>query len=223
VTTIAVLPVKRLGEAKQRLGDRLSPGTRRMLAESMATDVLIALRRAKRVDGTVVVTSERAVEAIAQGYGADAIPDPPEPGHNPAARKGIAYAVARGARRVLLVPGDCPALLPDEVDELLAPRAERGAEVVVVPDRHGTGTNALVLVPPDVIAPSFGPGSRARHEESARAAGAALRIAEPFSLALDVDTTDDLDALRAAFARGIGGAAHTRGLLMRLGDRWALR
>ena len=55
MTTIAVLPVKRLGEAKQRLGDRLSPGTRRMLAESMATDVLIALRRAKRVDGTVVV------------------------------------------------------------------------------------------------------------------------------------------------------------------------
>jgi 2-phospho-L-lactate guanylyltransferase len=194
-----------------------------MLAESMATDVLIALRRAQLVDGTVVVTSERALEAIAQGYGAEAIADPPEPGHNPAAGKGVAHAVARGAKRVLLVPGDCPALLPEELDELLAPRGARSAEVVVVPDRHGTGTNALLLTPPDVIGPSFGPGSRARHEQAALAAGAECRVAEPFSLALDVDTADDLDALRAAFARGIGGAAHTRGLLLRLGDQWALR
>jgi 2-phospho-L-lactate guanylyltransferase len=194
-----------------------------MLAEAMATDVLIALRRAKRVDGTVVVTSERSFEAIAQGYGADTVADPDEPGHNPAARKGVAYAISRGAKRVLLVPGDCPALLPDELDELLAPLPGAGSEVVVVPDRHGTGTNALVLVPPDVIAPSFGPSSRRRHEQAARGAGAAARIAEPYSLALDVDTAEDLEALRAALARGIGGAAHTRGLLSRLTGQWALR
>ena len=222
MTTIAVLPVKRLSDAKQRLGGRLSPGTRRLLAESMATDVLIALRRAIRVDATVVVTSEAAIAAIARGHGAETIADPPEPGHNPAARKGVAHAVARGASRVLLVPGDCPALVPAEVDGLLAPPVARNGEVVVVPDRHGTGTNALVLAPPDAIEPSFGPGSRERHERAARTAGVACRIAEPFSLALDVDTADDLDTLRAAFAQGVGGAAHTRGALMRLGERWAL-
>ena len=222
MTTIAVLPVKRLSDAKQRLGGRLSPGTRRLLAESMATDVLIALRRAIRVDATVVVTSEAAIAAIARGHGAETIADPPEPGHNPAARKGVAHAVARGASRVLLVPGDCPALVPAEVDGLLAPPVARNGEVVVVPDRHGTGTNALVLAPPHAIEPSFGPGSRERHERAARTAGVACRIAEPFSLALDVDTADDLDTLRAAFAQGVGGAAHTRGALMRLGERWAL-
>ena len=62
---------------------------------------------------------------------------------------------------MLLVPGDCPALDPGEVATLLARQGRAG--VVIVPDRHGAGTNALLLSPPDVIEPSFGPGSFARH------------------------------------------------------------
>jgi 2-phospho-L-lactate guanylyltransferase len=89
-------------------------------------------------------------------------------------------------------------------------------DVVIVPDRHGTGTNALLLAPPDVIHPSFGPGSRQRHEDAARAHGARCRIAQPRSLVLDVDTADDIAVLRAALDARTGGAAHTRGLLARL-------
>ena len=219
MTTIAVLPVKRFDDAKQRLGAELTPGTRRVLAEAMVADVLIALRRAERVDAVVVVTSEHAAEAIARGHGAETIPDPAEPGHNPAARKGVAYAAAHGARRVLLVPGDCPALSPAELDGLVSARPSPHPQVVIVPDRHGTGTNALLLTPPDVIGPSFGPGSRARHEEAAAAAGAECRVAETPSLVLDVDTVEDLDVLRAALDGAVGGAAHTRGLLARLDRR----
>ena len=81
----------------------------------------------------------------------------------------------RGATRVLLVPGDCPALDPAELDELLED-AEGVAtpDVVVVPDRHGDGTNALLLTPPDAIQPAFGPGSRERHERLAQEAGATV-------------------------------------------------
>jgi 2-phospho-L-lactate guanylyltransferase len=185
----------------------------------MVTDVLIALRRAGHVDGVVVVTSEHSAEAIARGHGAEAIPDQGDGGHNPAAARGVAWALERGARRVLLVPGDCPALAPKELDELLGPRPAPGPEVVVVPDRHGTGTNGLVLTPPEVIAPGFGPGSRARHEAAAEEAGARVRIAEPPSLVLDVDTAEDFDLLRAMLEARVGGAAHTRGLLARLDRR----
>jgi 2-phospho-L-lactate guanylyltransferase len=219
MTTIAVLPVKRFDNATRRLAVRLSPGTRRLLVEAMVTDVLIALRRARHVDGVVVVTSEHSVDAIARGHGAEAIPDQGDGGHNPAAARGVAWALEHGARRVLLVPGDCPALAPKELDELLGPRPAPGPEVVVVPDRHGTGTNGLVLTPPEVIAPSFGPGSRARHEAAAEAAGARSRIAEPPSLVLDVDTAEDFDLLRAMLDERVGGAAHTRGLLARLDRR----
>lgn len=217
MSTIAVLPVKRFDEAKQRLGETLREGARRALAEAMLTDVLTALRRARRVDGVIVVTREHAADALARAQDAQTIRDPDEPGHNPAARAGVQWAIEQGARRALLVPGDCPALDPAEVDDLLLAQPHSEARVTIVPDRHGTGTNALVLCPPDAIAPSFGPGSRARHQQLARAAGAECRIAEPPSLALDVDTIEDLAALRAALDARTGGAAHTRGLLSRLG------
>src|SRR3569832_665356 len=103
MSTIAVLPVKRFDEAKQRLGETMRSGTRRALAEAMLIDVLTALR-------------------------------------------------------ALLVPGDCPALDPTEVDDLLLAHPHSEARVTIVPDRHGTGTNALVLCPPDAISPSFGEG-----------------------------------------------------------------
>ena len=215
-STVAILPVKRFDDAKQRLEDALSPGTRRVLAEAMLADVLTALRRARRVDRVVVVTSEHGAEALARAHDAGTIDDPPEPGQSPAAARGVAWATEGGARRALLVPGDCPALDPREVDDLLIVHPAE-PRVTVVPDRHGTGTNALVLTPPAAIAPSFGPGSRARHEQAARAAGVACRVVEPRSLVLDVDTAADLDALRAELAGSTGNAAHTRGLLARLG------
>jgi 2-phospho-L-lactate guanylyltransferase len=217
--TVAILPVKRFGTAKQRLGagQGLTEGMRRALTEAMVTDVLIALRRAKGVDEVVVVTGEPAAEALAAGYDASAVVDDPEDaGHSAAALRGIGVALDRGATRVLMVPGDCPALDPKQIDSLLAGHPEG---VVVVPDRHGTGTNALLLSPPDVMAPSFGPGSRERHEELARAAGATVEVVEVPTLGLDVDTVDDLDALRDALERLHGGASHTRGLLARVARR----
>jgi 2-phospho-L-lactate/phosphoenolpyruvate guanylyltransferase len=215
--TCAVLPVKRFDDAKQRLDRTLSTGTRRALAEAMVSDVLHALRRAHGIDKVIVVTGESGAEALARAYDAESIPDD-DRGHSHAARSGVDWALERAYDRVLLVPGDCPALDPNEVDDLVRDGMS-APDVVIVPDRHGEGTNALLLAPPDAIAPSFGPGSRARHEQAAQAAGARWRIAEPRSLVLDVDTAEDLTALRAALDARTGGAAHTRGLLARLDRR----
>jgi 2-phospho-L-lactate guanylyltransferase len=215
--TCAVLPVKRFHDAKQRLDRAFSAGTRRALAEAMVSDVLHALRRCERVDTVMVVTGESGAQALARAYDAESMPDD-DRGHSHAARSGIDWALEREYARVLLVPGDCPALDPHEVDNLVL-SAMSPPDVVIVPDRHGQGTNALLLTPPDAIGPSFGPGSRERHEQAARKAGARCRIAEPRSLVLDVDTADDLEVMRAALDARTGGAAHTRGLLARM-DRW---
>ena len=88
--------------------------------------------------------------------------------------------------------------------------------MVVVPDRHGTRTNALLLTPPDVIEPAFGPDSRAKHEQAAADAGVPCTVEEVATLSLDVDTVEDLAELRVALANRRGGAAHTRGMLSRL-------
>ena len=213
MNTYAILPVKRFERAKQRLGGALSDGSRWALAEAMVTDVLVALRRAKKVDHVLVVTCEPRAESLALGWGADVVADREERSHSEAAMIGIREAVERGATRVLLVPGDCPSLDASEVDALLAD----GAGVSVVPDRHGTGPNARVLDPPDAIAPGFGPGSCERHVERAHEADVEVEIRRTPSLTLDVDTGEDLEALQEALAASTGGAAHTRGMLARLG------
>jgi 2-phospho-L-lactate guanylyltransferase len=198
--TLAILPVKSFGRAKQRLGTAVDD--RAELAEAMVADVLAALGEVRGLDGVIAV-SALPLEGV------EVVHDPEEAGQSAAASRGIRAAVARGASRVLLVPGDCPALDPAEVDDLLA-ASEPG--VVIVPDRHGSGTNALLLDPPAVIEPAFGPGSFARHAALAAGAGVPVRVGRLPSLELDVDTPGDLEALRA---RG-GGGQRTRALLQRL-------
>lgn len=214
MTTLAILPIKSLGYAKQRLSDELEASFRRALMEAMFSDVLVALRRAERIDQVLVVSRDHNVQRIASGYGAMVVEDEDQ-GHNAAAARGIDRAVALGTEQVLLVPGDCPLLDPRQLDELLARRARRPS-VLVVPDRHGTGTNALLLTPPDALAPSFGPGSHERHTANAAAAGVSAQTVEIPSLALDIDTGEDLAAVEAALEEIRGGAAHTRGMLRQL-------
>jgi 2-phospho-L-lactate guanylyltransferase len=212
--TIAVLPIKAFEEAKRRLRHHLSPGERHALAEAMFADVLIALRRATRVDSVIVVSADHVAQQIAAGYGAGVIEDLNR-GHNPAATVGINAALKAGADRALLVPGDTPALDPSELDALLSGPA-RPRSVLIVPDRHGTGTNALLLTPPDGMSSSFGPDSRKRHEAGATAANLDGEVVEVPSLGLDVDTVEDLEALQHRLAHSHGGAARTRGMLNQL-------
>src|SRR3954471_16848743 len=201
--TVAILPVKRFGRAKQRLGGAFPD--RPALAAAMVGDVLEALGRGEELHHVIVVTAEPDAAHAAREAGAQVVHDPAEAGQSAAAALGIAAA---RAERVPLAPGDCTALDPGEVAALLA----HTAPVVIVPDRHGTGTNALLLTPPDVIAPAFGEGSFARHSALG---GERVAVAAVPSLGLDIDTPDDLDALRRALAARPKGAARTRALLER--------
>jgi 2-phospho-L-lactate guanylyltransferase len=212
--TLAILPMKSFSNAKQRLRAELSDADRRALVDAMFSDVLVGLRRVPALEQTIVVSGDRAAQRIAQGYGAHVVEDD-ERGHNMAVTQGIQAAVEDGVERVLLVPGDCPLMDPREIEGLLVhPAGERSA--LVVPDRHGTGTNALLLSPPEVLAPSFGPDSCRRHMADAEAAGVPAEVVEVRCLAFDVDTPDDLDALQQQLADTRGGAAHTRGMLNQL-------
>jgi 2-phospho-L-lactate/phosphoenolpyruvate guanylyltransferase len=215
VRTTAVLPVKSFSHAKQRLGDALGGSEREQLAAAMVGDVLSALSAVDEIDDVVVVTAEPLAVRAAERAGVAVIDDPDEAGQSAAADRGIDAALVRGAARALLVPGDCPALDPQELAQLLG-RAVDPPYVVIVPDRHGSGTNALLLSPPGVVAPSFGVGSFARHAARARAVGATVKVCELPSLGLDVDTPDDLAALRAALEQRPEAAARTRAVLDRL-------
>ena len=220
--TAAILPVKRFSAAKQRLGASVGEKARAELARAMVADVLGALARAPSLQLLIVVTDEPSVAVAARGQGALVLADTADAGQSAAVEIGVRHALAEGIARVLCVPGDCPALDPRELERLLRPgsgsregrsRATSRAEVVILPDRHGTGTNGLLLTPPDAIRPSFGPGSAARHRALARAAGASWRFERLPSLLLDIDTGEDLAALRERLAGTGSWAMQTRAVL----------
>jgi 2-phospho-L-lactate/phosphoenolpyruvate guanylyltransferase len=189
----AVLPVKRFDAAKQRLAGGIDEERRRELAGAMVADVLEAIGEARAIDRVIVVTGEPLAQELAAETGAEVVPDPEDAGHVEAAQAGIARAEVEGAERVVLLAGDCPLLDPRELDRLLT--GVPGTYVGIVPDRHGTGTNALLLSPPGAIVPSFGEGSRERHVEAARQAGIPFGVEELPSIALDLDTPADVIAL----------------------------
>jgi 2-phospho-L-lactate guanylyltransferase len=199
--------VKRFGAAKQRLAAGIDDERRAAVVAAMLEDVLEAIRGARSIERTIVVTSEPTAAELAVGAGAEVLPDPDEGGHSGATLVGIARALELGAACAVLLPGDCPLLDPRELERLLTGMPERF--VAVVPDRHGTGTNALALAPPGAIRPAFGEGSCARHVAAAREAGVPFAVEELSSLALDLDTPADVVALARVLAEQPGRAQRT--------------
>jgi len=182
----------------------------------MAADVLDVLAAARGIDAILVVTSDRDAAKLARAVGADVVDDQAASSHSEAAELGVARARRDGARRVLLVAGDCPLVDGADLERVLV-AAPAAPSVVIVTDRHGSGTNALLLTPPDVIRPSFGDGSRHRHGRLADAAGASCQVVSAPTLELDIDTPQDL-ALLSAGIRPIR-APRTQDTLRALGAR----
>jgi len=196
-----ILPVKRFARAKTRVVESIGPPGRAALLRAMLADVLVALDRSREVERVILVTGEGRAEKVAMERAKrgptplEVLRDPADHGHSEAATLGIVRAKALGATCTALLPADCPLLDSGELDAALSGFSER--TVGVATDRHGTGTNGLFLCPADAIGPAFGPGSRERHLDRATRAGYQAELVVIPSLALDLDTPDDLEALRA--------------------------
>lgn len=202
--TWAIIPVRGLERAKSRLGGPLDAEERRDLVSRLLHRAIAAATSSPLVAGTIVVSSDPAALELARASGAIPVADE-ERGLNPALELARAEALARGATAVVVLPGDLPWLERETLDAVLGAagdlsRAEvssgtvsSGAAslVALVPDRHGMGTNVLILAPPDAIGFAFGPGSRAEHAAQAATAGATyLELGGP--LDVDLDTAEDL-------------------------------
>lgn len=192
---VAVVPVRALEGAKSRLGEVLDAEERRDLVERLLRLGVAALKDAPAVARTIVVSEDEAVLAIARDAGVVPLRQLGG-GLNAALDQARAAAVDLGATALLVLPGDLPAVSAEAVEALVAGLPSAPA-VALVSDRHGSGTNALLLAPPDVIRFSFGPESRRQHRLLAAAAGAAFAELEG-PLSLDLDTPDDLLAADAA-------------------------
>ncbi len=189
---VAIIPVGALAGAKSRLGGTLDAEERRDLVDRMLDRTVRAVLATPGIDEALVVSPDREALAGAAALGARTLLQRSQ-GLNRGLREARDDALAGGADAIVVVPIDLPLVSPATLAEVIAPLAVVAARplVVLAPDRHGRGTNALVLAPPDAIEFGFGGDSRAAHAACAADAGARyVELDGP--LAVDVDTPDDL-------------------------------
>jgi 2-phospho-L-lactate guanylyltransferase len=193
----AVVPVKYLRQAKQRLAGVLDARERAGLARAMLEDVLSALVASPALAGIVLVTGDPAARRLAAGYGARVLLEEEERGHTAASSLGARTLAQEGAAGMIQVPADIPLVTPEDIGALLAVDSEAPA-VTLAPSRDEQGTNAVACSPPDVMPLRFGRDSFVGHLRRARAQGIEPRLVKRPGLALDIDTPVDLGAFLAA-------------------------
>jgi len=190
----AIVPIKPLRRGKSRLAKDYSDEDRMNLNREMLVHTIERLKKVKGVEKILVVSRDPEALSVARNLGAQTLLESGNPGLNLALARATLIAKAYKARGVLVIPADLPLLDPDDVQEMIS-LANGKPAVVIAPDRHNQGTNALLITPPDLIRFDFGQGSYDRHCAHAIKVGADLQVVEKESFALDLDTPDDLEVL----------------------------
>jgi 2-phospho-L-lactate guanylyltransferase len=192
MTLWAIVPVKPLRRGKSRLSGVLSLEARTALNHYLLSNTLEILASVPEIEYTLVVSRDPEALTIAREYGARTVQEQGSPQLNIALTRATMVALSHSVQGVLVVPADLPLLTAVDIKEMIS-RGINPPVVVITPDRHLQGTNALLISPPGLLQYEFGPGSYQKHCISAKKAGARLEICESGSVALDIDFPEDLE------------------------------
>ena len=193
MTTVAVIPVKQLANAKQRLQGVLSGQLRRELFRAMFSDVLEAVSSCDLVDRVMVVTGDDEVAAVSREYGAEVHPEPESPGLIEAVTEAGRELAGDRVDTLLFLPADVPLVSVEELEVVLDGFGRQsGPEMMIVPAADLGGSNCVACSPPDCMRFGFGEDSFRRHLRIAAELGVTAQVAKLPGIGLDVDTPDDL-------------------------------
>lgn len=202
MTVWAIVPVKPLRRGKSRLAKILTEDERTDLNKRLLAHTLETLSEIPEIEHVLVISRDQGALSLARDHGARTVQENGAPHLNVALTRATIIAKEYATRGVLIVPADLPLVTPDDVRVMLD-KVKDPPVVIVAPDRHKEGTNALLVCPAGLIEYDFGPGSFERHCDRARSAGARLEVVELDSLALDMDLPEDLDLVSQEF-KGFG-------------------
>jgi 2-phospho-L-lactate/phosphoenolpyruvate guanylyltransferase len=200
MTLWAIIPVKPLQRGKSRLSEVLNLEERTALNRFLLSNTLEVLAKVPEIEHTLVVSRDPQALAIARDHGARTVQEQGAPQLNVALARATMVAISHSVQGVLILPADLPLLTAEDINEVVK-LANDPPVVVITPDRHRQGTNALLISPAGLIRYDFGLGSFERHCAYARKAKARLEICERASVALDIDLPEDLELAGFELAR----------------------
>jgi 2-phospho-L-lactate/phosphoenolpyruvate guanylyltransferase len=189
----AIVPVKQFHLAKSRLASVLTPEERMDCSSWMLSNTLECLQAVSEVETVTVVSRDQKALTIADHFGAMALLEL-QPGLNPALQQAAAHT--NKSRPLLVLPSDLPLLKTEDLQELVR-LLDASPEVILAPDRHCQGTNALLLNPYDNFQFCFGLNSLQAHRAEAERLGIRFRLHLSSHLGFDLDLPEDLEIFRA--------------------------
>jgi len=195
MTIWAIVPVKPLRSGKSRLAGTLSEDERAELNRTLLQHTLKTLSDLKEVEHVLVISRDPQVLTVARMYGARTVREDGQPHLNTALKRATVVAQVYATRGVLVLPVDLPLISREDILTLIE-RAADPPVVVIAPDRHEKGTNALLISPSGLIEYDFGENSFQHHCQRVKEAGARLEIVNLPSLGLDLDLPEDLELVR---------------------------
>jgi 2-phospho-L-lactate guanylyltransferase len=196
MTLWAIVPVKPLRRGKSRLAGVLNEDERADLNRTLLRHTLETLSELKEVEEVLVISRDPQVLTIARNYGARTVREDGQPDLNTALRRATVIAQVYATSGVLILPADLPLISREDAFELVK-RANDPPVVVIAPDRHQKGTNALLISPAGLIEYDFGENSFQRHCNLVKRVGARLEIVNLPSLGLDLDSPEDLEIIKS--------------------------
>ena len=199
-----IIPVKPLRRSKSRLSNVLTEDERALLNLKMLENTLNLFRDFSGINEILVVSRDPGVLSLARTFSARTLQEDGEPGLNIALKRAVYVAMAYAAQSVLILPADLPLLTSDDLNSVIE-KLTTSPSMVISPDRRMSGTNMLLLSPPDLIEFSYGPGSFERHVKQAQEKSAHIEVCQFGAAGLDIDLPEDLELFQKmqAFQKGV--------------------
>ena len=204
MTIWAIVPVKPLRRGKSRLATTLTEDERAELNRHLLSHTLEVLKKTPEVEEVLVVSRDPKALAVARDHNARTIREDGAPQLNTALTRATAVAKLYTSNGVLILPADLPLISEEDVQKIIGAAKKHKRVVVITPDRHKEGTNALLVSPAGLIEYDYGPNSFERHCKRAEKAGAKLEICQLPSIELDLDLPEDLALVAKEFNFSFG-------------------
>lgn len=189
--TWAILPVKRYSVGKSRLQHLFSEAELAELNRQLFESTFTKLKEIPGIDKILVVSREEHALQWSRNHGGTALLEDDPSTLNAAITKAQRYVCDAGGGRIMVLPSDLPLMTLKDLYTLIC-LAEGKRQLVIIPDHHQSGTNALIMSDPDLIRPRFGSGSFRKHTKQAMEKNAELVVYLNENIQWDLDTSLEL-------------------------------
>jgi 2-phospho-L-lactate guanylyltransferase len=179
----AIIPLKAPAQRKSRLSTALAAPQREALAAELYHHVMVCVEAAGVFETILTLSPSLSPAEVSARRWVQEHSD---------LNADLARVRALLSGPLLVLNADLPLLKPAELLALVAAAEAFGSALAA--DRHGTGTNAVALLPRVPFRFAFGPGSLAAHRRVAPYASVLLRT----GLCCDLDTPVDIAHLLAS-------------------------